>query len=235
MNNKNQTFLVLCFPFCFAAEQKKTVWTAPCSKRGLDPGEGQPLNTPATAGLSPNHSDSLELSLIITAAAPQHTASQAEREGSGWCHLCPSAEQSLKCTLIPSSRDATSWCGQATEEFLLLELSSLLLSPSLLTSPYSLLLSSIRPLPAHHKHRMKRPHWAICQAPSGDQLRTASWTDPVPTFWSKHGHPPVLFRQWDDFWDVIWDATLLNKHILPHSSFNHSAPHVRNFPPWKRI
>ena len=48
MNNKNKTFLVLCFPFCFAAEQKKTVWTAPCSKRGLDPGEGQPLNQERT-------------------------------------------------------------------------------------------------------------------------------------------------------------------------------------------
>ena len=117
------------------------------TKRGLDPGESQPLNSPATEGLSPNHSDSLELSLIITAAAPQRTASQAERGGSRSCHSCPSAEQSLKCTLIPSSRDATSWCGQATEEFLLLELCSLLLYPSLLTSPHSLLLSSIRPPP----------------------------------------------------------------------------------------
>ena len=135
MTNKNKTFLVLHFPFCFAAELKKTVWIAPCSKRGLDPGEGQPLNTPATTGLSPNYSESLELSLIVTAAAPQHTASQAEREGSQWRHSCPAAEQSLRCTLVPGSRDATTWCGQATEEFLLCKLSSLLLSPSLLTSP----------------------------------------------------------------------------------------------------
>ena len=63
-----------------------------------------------------------------------------------------------------------------------------------------------------------RGHTERSASPSGDQLRTATWTDAVPMFWSNHGHPLVLlFRQWDDFWDVIWDVTLLNKHILPHS------------------
>lgn len=144
MNNKNKTFL---------AELKKTVRTAPCSKRGLDPGGGQPLNTPATTGLSPNNSESLELSLIVTAAAPQHTASQAEREGSRWCHSCPSAEQSLKCTLMPSSRDATTWCRQGSYY------TNCPLSSSLLPSS-----PAPAPRPAHHKHRMKRPHWAACKS-----------------------------------------------------------------------